>query len=89
MTLYVPLRDLTMAKELFLENISPFSCLFQKYSISLPCLHTEASLVGGSDEDGDLYIKKSVILRFVLGVLESGSFKLIVKNKATMTLMGM
>jgi len=39
----------------------------------LQCLHTEASLAGGADEGGDLYIGKSVILRFVLDTLESGS----------------
>ena len=40
-------------------------------------------------EGEDLYIGKSVILRFVLDASESGSSKLVVKNKATMTLMGM
>ena len=39
----------------------------------MQCLHTEASLEGGADEGGDLYIGKSVILRFVLDVQESGS----------------
>ena len=37
--------------------------------------------MGGSDEDGDLYIGKSVILRFVLDVQESGSSKRIVKKQ--------
>ena len=37
----------------------------------------------------DLYIGKSVILRFVLDTLKSGSFNVFVKCKATMTLMGM
>jgi len=41
--------------------------------LSLQCLHTEASLAGGANEGGDLYIGKSVILRFVLDTLESGS----------------
>ncbi len=49
----------------------PFS--FHFYSLSLQCLHAEASLESGADEDGDLYIGKSVILRFVLDTLESGS----------------
>ena len=39
----------------------------------MQCLHTETSLAGRADEYGDLYIGKSVILRFVLDVQESGS----------------
>ena len=46
------------------------------------CLHTEASLAGGSDEDGDLYIGKSVILRFVLDTQESGNSKQQVKKQS-------
>ena len=57
--------------------------------LSLQRLHTEASLVGGVDEGGDLYIGKSVILRFVLDVQESGSSRRLSNYKATMTLMGM
>ena len=41
--------------------------------LSLQCLHTEASLESGAYEGGDLYIGKSVILRFVFDTLESGS----------------
>ena len=72
-----------------MKEKADFICISQKLSLSLHRLHAEAPLAGGVDEGGDLYIGKSVISRFVLDVLESGSFKLIVKNKATMTLMGM
>lgn len=73
----------------FFKEIFFFLWFFNIFFVYLHSLHTEALLAGGADEGGDLYIGKSVILRFVLDVLESGSFTLIVKNIATMTLMGM
>ena len=45
-------------------------------------LHTEALLAGVADEGGDLYIGKSVILRFVLDESESGSSKITVKQQS-------
>ena len=38
--------------------------------------------MGGTVRSGDLYIGKSVILRFVLDTLKSGSFKLTVKKQS-------
>ena len=35
--------------------------VIQKIFVSLRCLHTEALLVGGTDEDGDLYIGKALL----------------------------
>jgi hypothetical protein len=35
-------------------------CLVQKNSLSLQCLHTEASLADGANEGGDLYIGKAL-----------------------------
>ena len=39
---------------------SRFPFPFQFNSLSLQCLHTEASLAGGADEGGDLYIGKAL-----------------------------
>ena len=47
-------------------DFSAFPLSFQFYFLSLHCLHSEALLAGGANEGGDLYIGKSVILRFVL-----------------------
>ena len=36
-------------------------CKVQKFFLSLQSLHTEALLVGGTGEDGDLYIGKAYL----------------------------
>lgn len=62
---------------------SHFTCRVQNYFLSLQSLHAEALLAGGTDEVGDAIYEKALSNALSFDSSESGSSKLIVKNKAT------